>query len=276
MKFAFSTNAFRKYTFEDAAQAISRSGYTGIEIMCDTPHAWPDDLSETDIYHIKESLKRNQLEISNLNAFMMCAVQDFHHPSWIEKDPDFRQIRIDHTRKCIDLARRLGAETISTEPGGPLEGMHPDTAMQIFIDGLGQVLDDARDMGITVLVEPEPDLLIETSDQYLALIDQFSHPNLALNFDVGHFFCVGEDPVETVFKLSEYTRHYHLEDIAANREHHHIIPGQGAIDIPAVIHAIQETGYDGHVTLELYPYLDNPQLTAAQAKKVMDTILLNE
>lgn len=276
MNFAFSTNAFRNFSFEVAAEAISAAGYQGIEIMCDTPHAWPDDLSDGDIVNIKETLEKNRLEISNLNAFMMCAVQDFHHPSWIEKDPEFRQVRIDYTLKCIDLAHRLGAKTISTEPGGPLEGMPRDTAMQMFIDGLQQVLGHAGEKDITVLVEPEPDLLIETSDQYLALVDQCSHPNLALNFDVGHFYCVGEDPVETVFKLKDHTRHYHLEDIPVTREHRHIMPGQGGIDIRGVLSAIRQTDYAGFITLELYPYLDEPQVTSARAKAVIDAMLPNE
>jgi len=265
MNFAFSTNAFRKFTFSQAAKAVSDADYSGIEIMCDTPHAFPDDLSGRDIENIKEILGKNHLEISNLNAFMMCAVKDFHHPSWIEKDEAFRQIRIEYTKDCIDLAVKLGAKTISTEPGGPLDGMSDETARQIFAQGLEPVLDCAREKGILVLIEPEPDLLLETSDQYLAFIDEFNHPNLGLNFDIGHFFCVGEDPVETIIKLQDHTKHYHLEDIPETREHRHIMPGQGAIDIAGVLKAIEKTGYKGFITIELYPYLDEPGKAAKDA-----------
>lgn len=266
MKFAFSTNAFRKFSFADAAQMISNAGYRGIEIMCDTPHAYPDDLSGADIQNIKETLKKNRLEIANLNAFMMCAVKDFHHPSWIEKDKDFRQIRINHTRDCIDLAAKLGARTISTEPGGPLCGMDPDTAIQIFAQGLEQVLPHARKNGVLVLIEPEPDLLIQTSDDFLDFLTAFNHPNLGLNFDIGHFYCMGEDPVETIVKLKDHTRHYHLEDIPENREHRHILPGEGGIDLSGVLDTIDSTGYTGFVTVELYPYLDDPGRAASQAR----------
>jgi sugar phosphate isomerase/epimerase len=266
MKFAFSTNAFRKYSFSGAAEAISRAGYTGIEIMCDIPHAFPDRLSDSDILGIKEALKRHHLAISNLNAFMMCAVKDFHHPSWIEKDEDFRRIRIQYTLDCIDLAAKLGAKTISTEPGGPLpDGMDRETALSIFSDGLKEVLVRAGDKGILLLIEPEPDLLIQTSDEYLSFMKGFSHPNLGLNLDIGHFYCVGEDPAEVVVKLKDHTRHYHLEDIPKNREHRHILPGEGGIDIPGVLETIEKTGYEGFVTVELYPYLDEPGKTAEEA-----------
>jgi len=34
MKFAFSTNAFKKYSLKDAINTIYEIGYDGIEILC--------------------------------------------------------------------------------------------------------------------------------------------------------------------------------------------------------------------------------------------------
>ena len=273
MKFAFSTNAFRKFSFSEAARAVSDAGYSGIEIMCDTPHAFPDELTLNDIENIKGALIQNNLEISNLNAFMMCAVKDFHHPSWIEPDEDYRQLRIQHTRNCIDLAVELGAKTISTEPGGPLKdvpnGMSIQNALDLFAKELKGVLDYAMEKKIWILIEPEPDLLIQTSDEFLSFIEKNSHPNLGLNLDVGHFYCAGENPVDVISKLESYTKHYHLEDIPTTREHTHIVPGQGGIDMAGVLSAIEKTGYQDYITVELYPYLDDPQKTARNARQYL-------
>ena len=56
---------------------------------------------------------------------MMHAVNDprqkYWHPSWIEPDPHYRQVRIDHTKRALTLAKELGAPCITTEPGGPVE-----------------------------------------------------------------------------------------------------------------------------------------------------------
>ena len=69
-----------------------------------------------------------------------------------------------------------------------------------------------------------------------------------------------------VKRLEAYTRHYHIEDIAATRVHQHMIPGQGAIDFTEVLRAIRQTGYDGWVTVELYPYLDDPDGAGIEAR----------
>jgi sugar phosphate isomerase/epimerase len=71
--------------------------------------------------------------------------------------------------------------------------------------------------------------------------------------------------------MQSHTRHYHLEDIAATRVHKHLVPGRGAIDFPATLAAIRRTGYTGWLTVELYPYIDDPDAAARAAR-----IFLNE
>jgi sugar phosphate isomerase/epimerase len=88
---------------------------------------------------------------------------------------------------------------------------------------------------------------------------------VGLNFDIGHAYCVGEDPQDWVARMAPYTRHYHFEDIAATRVHRHLIPGHGAIDFEATLAAIARTGYDGWITVELYPYIENPDSAAREA-----------
>jgi len=270
MQFAFSTNAYLKFPFAEAARRLAAIGYTGIEIMADVPHAWPACLLEEQKEGIRQALAEHKLAISNVNAFMMNAISDprqqYWHPSWIEPDRHYRRIRIDHTIRSLTLARELGAPCITTEPGGPVEpGASWSAALKLFVEGLQPVAEHAEKQGVLLLIEPEPGLLIETADQFLELMQHVDSPAIGLNFDIGHFYCVKDDPAPTVHRLAPYIRHFHLEDIAATRVHHHLIPGEGAIDFPAVFQAIRQIGYDGWITVELYPYVDNPDDAARTA-----------
>ncbi len=265
MKFAFSGNAFRAFSLIDTIQILADIGYDGIEIMADTPHAYPPHLQESDFVAIDKALKSNNLEIANINAFMLWAIGDTWHPSWIEKDQTERQKRIKYTRQCIDLAARLGAPSISTEPGGPLDGMDEEQALDIFRQGLLEIQEHARDRGVRILIEPEPDLLIENSRQFIQFMTEMDRDVFGLNFDIGHFYCVGEDPAALVKQLRKDTCHFHLEDIASSRVHHHLMPGEGAIDLPEVLGQIAGIGYQGFVTVELYPYEEKPVEAARDA-----------
>ena len=70
--------------------------------------------------------------------------------------------------------------------------------------------------------------------------------------------------------MAPHTKHYHIEDIAADRRHAHLVPGQGAIDFPAVLGEIVRTGYQGWITVELYPYIDDPDAAGRAAKQVLE------
>lgn len=274
MNLAYSSNAYMKVSISEAIARIARLGYRAMELMADTPHAWPATTSDGQIDDIRRSLDKHGLALSNINAFMMNAVQDFWHPSWIEPDTHFRRLRIQHTIDALVMAKKLGAPCITTEPGGPLEnGQSREEALDTFVAGLGEALRCAEDVGVALLVEPEPGLLIENAAQFLELVERINSPMFGLNFDVGHFYCVGDPLEQTIERLQSFARHYHVEDIAATRVHEHLIPGRGAIDFASVLHAIDATGYDGWLTVELYPYLDDPDSAGRDAREFLTRLL---
>jgi len=164
------------------------------------------------------------------------------------------------------LAKEIGAKNLQTEPGGPLAaGQSWDAAAKIFYDELMPCVEVAEEVGVGLLIEPEPGLMIERFEQFLAFVDRIKSPWVGLNFDIGHAFCVGEDPQDWVERMAPCTRHYHFEDIAATRIHQHLVPGRGAIDFAATLAAIARTNYDGWITVELYPYIDDPDAAAREA-----------
>src|SRR6516225_2287911 len=270
MQLAFSTNAYLNYSFAEAVRRLAALGYRGVEIMADVPHAWPAYLLEEQKQAIRDALSRNKLAISNVNAFMMHAVNDprqkYWHPSWIEPDKHYRQIRIDHTKRALTLARELGAPCITTEPGGPVEpGASWQATLKLFVEMIKPVADHAEKEGVLLLVEPEPGLLIETCEQFEEFMSHIDTPAVGMNYDIGHAYCVKDDPATTIPRVAKYIKHFHLEDIAATRVHQHMIPGTGAIEFTATLRAIQSLNYKGWLTIELYPYAEKPDEAAKLA-----------
>jgi len=268
LEFGFSTNAFREYELTEAIEIIAEAGYHGVELLFDQPHLYPPTATDEEIEAVLETVRTAEITISNCNAFMLTAIEDFHHPSFIEPDSAYRRKRIEYTRAAIKTAAALGQSHISIEPGGPLPTEKSTSwGLDRFEEGLRNLLPVAEEKDVTLLIEPEPELLIETSDQFLELIQRIDSSYVKCNFDAGHFYCVDEDPAELVSQLAPYTEHYHLEDIPADRTHEHTQLGDGDMDIGEFLTAIEDTSYDGFVTVELYPY----ESTAAEtARESMD------
>jgi len=255
---AFSTNAFKKNSLEEAIDSIAGIGYRGVEVMADVPHAYPAKMTAVGKQEVDRQIKQAGMKASNVNAFTLFACGDTYHPTWIEDDAGQRRIRIEHTQGAIELAAELGAATVSLQPGGPMIGttLTRRLAGERFAEGLCAVLPEARKRNIVLGVEPEPGLFIESAAEYLEFKNRFfrNEPLVKMNCDVGHLFCVGDDPPEVIRSLADHVAHVHVEDIGANRVHQHLTPGRGVIDFPAIFAALQDVGYTGWVTVELYPY----------------------
>ena len=141
---------------------------------------------------------------------MMHAINDprqrYWHPSWIEPDRHYRQIRIDHTKRALTLAKELGAPCITTEPGGPVEpGASWSAALKLFVEMIKPVAEHAEKEGVLLLVEPEPGLLIETADQFLEFMQHIDSPAVGMNFDIGHAYCVQRRPRRRRFRAGRST-----------------------------------------------------------------------
>jgi sugar phosphate isomerase/epimerase len=274
VQLAFSTNAFKRFPLEHAIRSIAQAGYDGVELLCDVPHAYPPAFGDGQIDDTKRLLAELGIRISNLNTFTLYAIGDIYHPSWIEPDEERRKERLQHTLNCIEMAKKLGARNLSTEPGGPLNGTGMDrkTAAKVFLKNIKVVQRAAEEAGVRILIEPEPGLMLEDSAQFLDFMRDVPSDCVGLNFDIGHFYCVGEKPEELIYRMADYIGHFHLEDIAADRVHQHLIPGKGDIDFSAVFRAIDGVGYRGFVTVELYPYQDDPVSAAREAFEYLQNV----
>ena len=125
----------------------------------------------------RDALARHRLTISNINAFMMNAIADprqpYWHPGWTDPDPHYRAIRREHTKRALQLAEELGCPAHHHRArrfAG--DGQTWEAAAAIFYEEFMPCVELAEKLGVRLLIEPEPELLIEKFDQYLEFADR--------------------------------------------------------------------------------------------------------
>lgn len=274
---AFSTNAFKQTTLDDAVRTIAGIGYAGVEIMADAPHMRPDRFTDAEARELRKLIEGLGLVVSNVNAFTGFCFPggDTYHPTWVEKDANRRRDRVEHTKRAIELTAKIGGSHISLQPAGPYMGRDIDELYEMFAEGLHACLDHAKAHGVTLGVEPEPGLLIERSDQFMRLKREYfaAEPAVQMNSDLGHFYCVRQDPATVLRDHSHVIRHVHIEDISYQRVHQHLVPGEGVMDFTGIFRALDAIGYGGMVTVELYPYTSTATDVAQRAYRHLAPML---
>lgn len=118
LRLAFSTNAFKKNTLEEAIEAIAGIGYRGVELMADVPHAYPPHMPPERRDRVGRQIAKPGLAVSNINAFTLFACGDTYRPTWIEDDLGRRNARIEHTRAAIELRGNSAPAPSAFSPAG--------------------------------------------------------------------------------------------------------------------------------------------------------------
>jgi protein FrlC len=276
---AFSTNAYTRHALPKAIERIADHGYAGVEILGDEPHAYFPEFDDGDREDLRAALDSTGLEVSNVNANTATGYYDdappssFFEPSIITADDEQREWRIGYTKRAIDLADTVGAPAVCLATGRPLPGTPPERAYEYLLDSLDEICAYADERGVAVGIEYEPELLVECTEEVLALIEDVDRDSLGVNLDVGHAAVYGEDPADAIRQSAGHITGVHLEDIVGGirGKHYHRIPDEGDLDFRAIFDALDDVGYDGFATLELYTYPDKPDRAAREAHEALST-----
>ncbi|MBI4565012.1 MAG: sugar phosphate isomerase/epimerase [Planctomycetes bacterium] len=277
-RFAYSTNAYTRWPLERAVEDIKSRGFEGVELLADTPHAFPSN--GLDAAALRDKIRAAELAVSNLNANTSSGLDQEGRdpsgfwPSLIDPDASLRRMKIDYVKRVIDLARGVGADRICTASGASPKEASKSAAFSFMAASLEAILTHAeRAPAIKIGIEYEPGFLLGDMASTRRMLDEMDHPLLGVNLDLGHAWCVGEKPEDVIAQLGSRIWNVHVEDIKG-RVHEHLIPGRGDIDFRKVFRALDRIRYDRFLTLELYPYKEDPGGAGEEGLTYLKSLLL--
>lgn len=179
-----------------------------------------------------------------------------HEPTLVTADPANRARRVDFLCRAVDAAAALGSECVSLWSGIVRDGAGDREAMDRLAEGLSAVLDYAEKKSVPLAFEPEPGMFIDTMDRFADLLEALRQrganaDELLLTIDVGHLHCLGEIPIaDKLHQWADRLINVHIEDMRSG-VHEHLLFGEGEIDFPPVIQALEEIRYSGIIGVEL-------------------------
>ena len=150
--------------------------------------------------------------------------------------------------------------------------------MKQLISSLDELVDYTIGKDVLLLLEPahmyESDLILTVEDG-ARLIKDRKYSNMGIALDTGHCHVNREPLVDSllILKNKDIPLHIHLDDNNGLFDQHKI-PGEGTINFIPFLQILDETGYEGFLTVELgFEYTANPDAAAYQSKKAVDSLL---
>ena len=156
----------------------------------------------------------------------------------------------------IDRAAWLGARSGARHlvVGGGAQTLQPpgEPEYERLATALDRVVDIAERHGLTACFHPHLTTIVETAEQLDRLLP---HTSISLCPDTGHVLLAGDDPATLIRAHGDRIPYVHLKD--ADLQTREFVPlGTGALDLPGVMQALGEIGYDGWITVELDAWAD--------------------
>ena len=217
IKLSYSTFGLTNLDFLEAIQAVDRAGYPGIELSFHRDQFNPFEITDEYIESI-----RHRLQSTNVLAACVATASHFftpsrpHEPSLICPDLAGRKRRINLIKRGIDLARKLSIPLV-TFGSGFIRDEHVQNPSidphDLLVDSIQLCLREIRDdENITLLIEPEPGMYIETISQGISLLNVIDSPHFKLHLDLCHMYCSEHDYITALALAAPYTRFLHVSD----------------------------------------------------------------
>ena len=249
LRFAFNTNGCAHHRLDDALTLIAEAGYDGVALTLDIHHLDPFDPDfHLNLRHLAARLLALNLGcVVETGARFLLNPRAKHEPTLVSADPDARALRIDFLTRALQVVAETGGEAMSFWAGVPKPGVDRTEARQWLLDGIAEVTQAAEALGVVAALEPEPGMLIETVDDWRAL----GIPGLKLALDTGHCLVTGErNPADAVREFAADLGTVTIEDMKRG-VHVHLPFGEGDMDLPSVLAALQAIDFKKLICVEL-------------------------
>jgi len=214
---------------------------------------------------IGELVRGHGLAVAGLH-WLLAETEGLHLTS---PDVEVRRETADYVGHLAELCGAMGGAVLvwgspqhrSYDPAEKIEHV-----MRRAAEVLREACDFAGAVGVTIAVEPlgpSETNFLNTAAQTIELIERVNHPACRLHLDVKAMASEDKAIADIICDSAKYTAHFHANDPNLRG------PGQGEVDFQEVARALEATGYDGWVSVEVFDYTPDAPTIARESMKVL-------
>lgn len=271
MKICFNqATTMKNSTLESDLTLCESAGYDYIEIRLDKLR---DYLTSHTVADLKEFFTNSRIKPYAFNALEFINFRD---------EAGFADI-MNGLKFCCDVGDEIGCHKVVIVPtfdvgNKTIKEIHNETVRVIHI-----MADYAAPRGMKLAFEfvGYPNCSVNTFGQAFDIVEAVNRDNVGIVLDCFHFYSMRSSLADLRRAKKEHIFIFHLDDsedlpVGAARDEHRLMPGEGAIDLPAIFQTLKDMGYGCMASVELFrpEYWDWPdektiRVSMEKAKEVL-------
>ncbi|MDD6062824.1 MAG: AMP-binding protein, partial [Oscillospiraceae bacterium] len=256
MKLSFSTKGWHDSDFDTFCAIAKDLEFGGIELH--NTHSPMFTEADGAFYDYTAAATRRRLLDEKISLVCVDAICD-------PGREDARQEALAEVRRCMDIAAALHIPCVRLKVYAEGDAKKIAATVESFLQ---ELLEDARSMGVALLVETSG-VFCDTA-LLRDLLNRFADASIAALWDMtSTYFFGGEDAETTITNLGAYVRHVHIKDAEMTEDGiRYCLMGEGKLPIDDMIAALRSVNYSGFVSLEWdpawCPEIDDMEIVFAQ------------
>lgn len=271
MKCSICSDTFPGWTVEEIFKFAAETGYEAVELasysFCDNI----TDVTASERQQIRAWADATHMEIAGLHALFtpIPGLQPLYScPAGLQLnslDPTIRRRTTDYLMELIRFCSEVGGRNVvvgSASARSIPEGMPYEDGWKYSRDAFRESAEYAAQFDVIVSLEPIAATLtnfINTPDEAMRMVTEVAHPNLMWMLDCFAAYNQGVDIPKSVRQYGQHLAHVHMND------NNKSWPGTGKVDFPALASALNDIGYDGYLSIEVFDLAPDPETIAREA-----------
>lgn len=270
MRFGICSEIFEAWhDIERTIEYVKEVGYDGLEIAPFTLSQYVTDIPDTVRKTIVKKARAVDLDIIGLH-WLLVGPENVHltHPDESIRERT-AQYLIDLTNFCGDVGGSIMVFG-SPKQRNLEEGVSFEDAMNHAVSVFEKALPVCEKHGVTICMEPlspKETNFCQTVEETVQLIERIDHPHFRLLLDTKAMAAEELDRPELIRTYADLLAHYHANDENLKG------PGFGDVDFAPIFATLNEIGFGGYVSVEVFNFDDGPEAIATRSLEYMKSCL---
>jgi sugar phosphate isomerase/epimerase len=243
-RLAINSQCTFQHNLEEALDAYAAAGFKNVEPHLNLVKDWINDGHSVDD-------TRRLFEERGLSVIASSQLEVICFGS-----PDARLPNLKANAENARLIRELGADKMIVGTDGPEQ--NSVGALDAVAGAMWNLAEATEDVGVEIAIEFNWSPIIKSLQSAVRVAEIADHPRVGVLFDAAHYH-VTPTKLEDINESSvRHLKHVHLDDMPdtpadlTHRDFDRVLPGEGVVDLPGIISTLEQNGYRGYFSIEMF------------------------